>query len=176
MPPKKNSTPDAEPSGKPTRKPTGGGGMAATKRKPPLKPDDRGVILLSGGNPQIAKGDGDAPVRAYLDAVPVGWKQDLARRIDTLIEGAVPGVSRAVRWNSPFYGVEGRGFFASFHILTRYIKLTFFEGTSLNPMPPGFTEKSGNARWIDIYMDTPLDEAQLTAWLKQAAALPGWKP
>jgi hypothetical protein len=95
-----------------------------------------GVVLLAGGNPQIAKGDGDAPVRAYIAAMP-GWKRDLGRRLDGLIDRAVPGVRKAVRWNSPFYAAEGRGWFASFHVLTRCVKLTFFDGTSLEPLPPG---------------------------------------
>jgi hypothetical protein len=128
------------------------------------------VRLLSGGNPQIAKAEGDAPVQAYLAAVP-GWKRDVGRRLDRLIARAVPGVRKAVKWNSPFYGVEDRGWFASFHVFTRYVKLTFFRGTKLRPAPPGGTGKE--ARWIDVHEDD-LDEAQMTTWVKQAAALPGW--
>jgi hypothetical protein len=131
------------------------------------------VTLLSGGNPQIPKGDGDGPVRDYLDAMP-GWKQKIGRRLDALIAREVPGVRKAVKWNSPFYGVGGQGWFASFHCLTRYVKLTFFEGLSLDPVPPGGTAKSGQSRWIDLYEDGPFDEAQLAAWVKQAAAIPGW--
>jgi hypothetical protein len=131
-------------------------------------------VLLTGGNPQIAKGDGDAPVQAYIAAMP-GWKQDVGRRIDALIVKAVPGVQKAVKWNSPFYGLEGQGWFVTFHVLTRYVKVTFFKGVSLDPMPPGFTAKSGEARWIDL-PEGDLDEAQLTKWMKQAAKLPGWKP
>lgn len=133
------------------------------------------VVLLSGGNPQIAKGDGDAPVQAYIAAMP-GWKSDLGRRLDALIMRTVPGVRKAVRWNSPFYGVEGKGWFLSFHVFTRYVKVTFFDGASLRPIPPGGTAKSGQARWIDIYEDDGLDEAQMADWVKQAAALPGWVP
>jgi len=132
------------------------------------------VVLLSGGNPQIAKSDGDAPVQAYIAAMP-GWKSDLGQRIDLLIESAVPQVRKAVKWNSPFYGVEGQGWFASFHVFTRYVKLTFFRGAQLQPMPPG-SGKDKDARWIDLYEDDPLDEAQFTSWVKQAAAIPGWIP
>jgi len=131
------------------------------------------VKLLSGGNPQIAKGDGDAPVQAYLAALP-GWKSALGRRLDALIVKNVPGVKKAVRWNSPFYGVEGRGWFLSLHCLTRYVKVSFFRGLSLRPVPPGGTEKSKDVRWIDLYEDDALDEARMASWLKQAAALPGW--
>ncbi|MGE3149310.1 MAG: DUF1801 domain-containing protein [Pseudorhodoplanes sp.] len=129
--------------------------------------------MLSGGNPQIPKGDGDAPVQAYIAAMP-GWKRDVGKRLDALIVRAVPNVRKAVKWNSPFYGVEGQGWFVSFHVFTRYVKVTFFRGTSLRPLPPGGTERSQDARWIDIHEDEPLDEARMTAWMKQAAALPGW--
>src|SRR5687768_745994 len=128
--------------------------------------------LLSGGNPQIPKGDGDAPVQAYIAAMP-GWKSAVGKRLDTLIERSVPHVQKSVRWNSPFYAVEGHGYFASFHVFTKYIKMTFFNGIALRPMPPGGTPKSGQARWIDIY-EGQLDEAQMASWMKQAAALPGW--
>jgi hypothetical protein len=131
------------------------------------------VVLLSGGNPQIAKGDGDAPVQAYIKAMP-GWKSGLGKRLDALIVRSVPKVRKAVRWNSPFYGIEGRGWFLSFHVLTRYVKVTFFQGLSLRPVPPGGTPKSQESRWIDIYEGDDLDEAQMAAWVKQAAALPGW--
>jgi hypothetical protein len=128
--------------------------------------------LLSGGNPQIPKGDGDAPVQAYIAAMP-DWKQDVGRYLDTLIEGAVPGVRKAVKWNSPFYGVEGQGWFLSFHCFNRYVKVTFFRGVELSPVPPG-PSKDANVRYLDIYEGAPPDEAQLTSWVKQAAALPGW--
>ncbi len=133
------------------------------------------VKLLSGGNPQIAKADGDAPVQAYIAAMP-GWKSDLGKRLDALIGRSVPNVRKAVRWNSPFYGMEGKGWFLSFHVFTRYVKVTFFNGNSLRPEPPGGTPKSKDVRWIDIYEDDELDEAQMAKWVKQAAALPGWIP
>jgi hypothetical protein len=138
------------------------------------KPAARGagsVKLLTGGNPQIAKADGDAPVQAYIAAMP-GWKRAIGKRLDALIARAVPGVRKAVKWNSPFYGLEDQGWFLSFHVFTRYIKVTFFRGTSLRPVPPGGTGK--DARWIDIREGDELDEDQMTAWLQQAAALPGW--
>jgi hypothetical protein len=131
------------------------------------------VPLLAGGNPQIAKGDGDAPVQAYTAAMP-GWKRDLGERLDALITRTVPRVRKAVKWNSPFYGVEGQGWFLSFHVFTRYVKVTFFQGASLRPVPPGGTAKSKDVRWIDIREDDPLDEVQMKKWVKQAAALPGW--
>ncbi|RZT95096.1 DUF1801 domain-containing protein [Rivibacter subsaxonicus] len=133
------------------------------------------VKLLAGGNPQIAKADGDAPVQAYIAAMP-GWKRDLGQRLDALIVRNVPGVQKAVKWNSPFYGIEGQGWFLSFHVFTHYVKLSFFRGASLRPLPPGGTERSKDARWIDIREGDPLDEAQITAWVKQAAAAPGWIP
>ncbi len=146
----------------------------ASKPKAKLQPNADGVVLLSGGNPQIPKGDGDAPVQAYIAAMP-GWKSEIGRRLDELVVSVVPGVTKAVRWNSPFYGVEGKGWFLSTHCLTKYVKVTFFAGKSLDPVPPGGTPKSGEARWIDIY-EGEFDEMQLAAWVKQAAALPGWKP
>lgn len=145
-------------------------GMAATKARPPLKPNKDGVVLLAGGNPQIPKGEGDAPVQAYIAAVP-GWKRDVAKRLDALIARNVPDVRKAVKWNSPFYGVEGQGWFASVHVFTKYVKVTFFRGTSLRPVPPGGTSQEG--RWIDVHEDG-LDEAQMVLWIKQAAAIPGW--
>ena len=126
--------------------------------------------LLSGGNPQIAKADGDVPVRAYIAAMP-GWKREVGRRLDTLIVRTVPKVRKAVKWNSPFYGIEGRGWFLSFHTFTNYVKVTFFQGRSLQPVPPGGTAK--DARWIDLHEDD-FDEARMTAWVRRAAALPGW--
>src|SRR5687768_4516292 len=129
--------------------------------------------LLSGGNPQIAKADGDAPVQAYIAAMP-GWKSGVGRRIDALIERNVPGVRKAVKWNSPFYGVEGQGWFLSLHTFTNYVKVAFFRGTSLRPVPPG-ESKHKEVRYLDVHEDD-LDESQLTAWIRQAAALPGWVP
>ena len=128
------------------------------------------VALLAGGNPQIAKAGGDAPVEAYIAAMP-GWKRGVGERLDALVTRSVRRVRKAVKWNSPFYGVEGHGWFVSFHVFTRYVKVTFFRGTSLRPVPPGGTAKE--ARWIDVHEDD-LDEKQLKAWVKQAAALPGW--
>ena len=130
------------------------------------------VKLLSGGNPQIAKADGDAPVQAYIAAMPE-WKSDVGRRIDDLIVRTVPNVRKAVRWNSPWYGVEGEGWFVSYHVFTRYVKVTFLNGASLNPVPPG-SGKDQDSRWVDIY-EGQLDEQQLAEWVRQAAALPGWK-
>jgi hypothetical protein len=127
-------------------------------------------VLLAGGNPQIAKADGDAPVQAYIAAMP-GWKRDVGRRLDALIVRNGRNVHKAVRWNSPFYGIEGRGWFLAFHVFTRYVKVSFFRGTSLRPVPPGGTGK--DARWIDIHEDD-LDEKQMATWVRQAAALPGW--
>ena len=127
--------------------------------------------LLAGGNPQIAKADGDAPVQAYIAAMP-GWKRELGRRLDALIVRTVPGVRKAVKWNSPFYGVEGQGWFLNFHCFTKYIKVAFFRGTSLRPMPPG-ESKHRQVRYLDIHEDDELDEAQLAAWVKQASKLPG---
>lgn len=156
--PKKKSAPKASAKAKP--RPTGDG-----KKAP---------VLLAGGNPQIPKGDGDAPVQAYIAAMP-GWKRDLGKRLDALIVSAVPGVQKAVRWNSPFYGVEGEGWFVSYHVFTHYVKVTFFKGAALRPMPPGGTPKSGDARWIDV-REEGYDEAQMADWVKQAAAMPGWIP
>jgi hypothetical protein len=130
--------------------------------------------LLAGGNPQIAKADGDAPVQAYIAAMP-GWKSHVGRRLDALITGTVPDVRKAVRWNSPFYGAAGQGWFLSFHCFTRYVKVTFFRGTSLQPAPPG-PSKHEAVRYLDIHEHHPLDEAQLATWIRQAAALPGWVP
>ena len=129
-------------------------------------------VLLSGGNPQIAKADGDAPVQAYVAAMP-GWKSDVGRRLDALIVRNVPDVCKAVRWNSPWYGIEGEGWFLSCHVFTHYVKVTFLNGASLRPVPPG-SGKDKDARWIDIYEDG-LDEEQMATWVRQAAALPGWR-
>ena len=128
------------------------------------------VKLLSGGNPQIAKADGDAPVQAYIAAMP-GWTRAVGRRVDALVTRAVPGVRKAVKWNSPFYGVEGQGWFLSFHVFTRYVKFTFFNGASLQPVPPGGTPRSKDARWIDIHEDDAIDEAALRDLIRAAAAL-----
>ena len=129
-------------------------------------------VLLAGGNPQIAKADGDAPVQAYIAAMP-GWKRDIGRRLDDLIVRTVPNVCKAVRWNSPWYGIEGQGWFVSYHVFTRYVKVTFLNGASLQPVPPG-SGKDPDSRWIDIY-EGELDEAQLATWVRQSAARPGWR-
>ena len=126
--------------------------------------------LLSGGNPQIAKAYGNAPVQAYVTAMP-GWKRDVGCRLDELITSTVPGVSKAVKWNSPFYGIEGDGWFMSFHCFTSYVKVAFFRGTSLKPVPPG-SSKHKEVRYLDLH-EGPFDEAQLIDWVKQASRLPG---
>jgi len=147
--------------------------MAPSRRKS-SKARKGAVVLLSGGNPQIAKADGDAPVQAYIAAMP-GWKRDIGKRLDAVIVRNVPNVRKAVKWNSPFYGVEGQGWFLSFHVFTRYVKVTFFRGASLRPLPPG-ASKHKDVRYFDIQENVELDDAQMASWLKQAAALPGWIP
>jgi hypothetical protein len=129
--------------------------------------------LLTGGNPQIAKGEGNAPVQAYIAAMP-GWKRDLGHRLDALISRTVPGVRKAVKWNSPFYGKEDQGWFLNFHCFTKYVKIAFFSGRSLQPLPPG-ESKHKDVRYLDIHEEDQLDEAQLASWVKQASQLPGWQ-
>jgi hypothetical protein len=130
------------------------------------------AVLLSGGNPQIAKGDGDAPVQAYIALMP-GWKRDIGKHLDALIMRNVPDVRKAVKWNSPFYGIAGQGWFLGLHTFTRYVKVAFFRGTSLRPLPPG-ASKSKETRYIDIHEGEELDETQMADWVRQAAALPGF--
>ena len=154
-----------------SRKPTKVAKKAARPRKTTPKPQSGEVVLLSGGNPQIAKGYGDAPVQAYIAAMP-GWKSDVGRRLDALIEGAVPGVRKAVKWNSPFYGVEEQVWFLSFHCFAKYIKVAFFRGAQLEPAPQG-KSKQKDVRYLDIHEDDPLDEDQFAGWVKQASELPG---
>jgi len=159
-------------------------GQSAKNKPPPktgakarpnkVREGEKAPVLLSGGNPQIAKADGDAPVQAYIAAMP-GWKSDIGRWLDALIVRNVPNVRKAVKWNSPLYGIEGQGFFLGFHVFTHYVKVTFFRGTSLRPVPPG-PSKDKNTRYLDIREDDALDEAQVASWVKQAAALPGWVP
>jgi hypothetical protein len=144
--------------------------MGSEARKGPTDP--AGPALLSGGNPQIPKGDGDAPVQTYIAAMP-GWKSEVGRRLDGLIVRAAPEVRKAVRWNSPFYGIKEQGWFVSFRCYTKYVKVTFFNGASLSPPPPG-ESKDEAVRTLDIYEQDQLDEAQLTSWIEQASALPGW--
>lgn len=128
--------------------------------------------LLSGGNPQIAKADGDAPVQAYIDAMPE-WKHAVGERLDALIVKTVPNVQKAVRWNSPFYGVAGQGWFLSYHCFTRYVKVTFLFGASLDPLPP-IGSKDPNARFVHIGEGWDVEDDQLASWIEQAAAIPGW--
>lgn len=130
-------------------------------------------VLLSGGNPQIAKGHGDAPVQAYIAAMP-GWKSPVGQRLDTLITQTVPDVKKAVKWNSPLYGMDGQTWFLGIHCFERYIKLTFFRGTSLTPMPP-IASKTASARHLHIHEDGMFDEAQLVDWIRQASLMPGEK-
>ncbi|HEU4385980.1 MAG TPA: DUF1801 domain-containing protein [Anaeromyxobacteraceae bacterium] len=153
---------------------TAGRGARSTAIKRTSRAAAAAPVLLAGGNPQIAKADGDAPVQAYIAAMP-GWKRDAGRRLDALIVRTVPNVRKAVRWNSPFYGVEGQGWFLTFHCFTKYVKLAFFRGTSLRPVPPG-ASKHQDVRYFDIHENDPPDEAQLATWIRQAAALPGWVP
>jgi hypothetical protein len=148
------------------------GKPAAAMSKAPLvaaKP-----ALLAGGNPQIAKADGDAPVQAYIAAMP-GWKRDVGHRLDALIVRTVPDVRKAVKWNSPFYGIEGQGWFLDFHCFTKYVKVAFFRGTSLLPLLPG-DSKHEEVRYLDIHEDDQLDEDLMASWIRQASELPGWVP
>ncbi len=145
---------------------------AKVAKAPPR--DMRKPALLAGGNPQIPKAEGDAPVQAYIAAMP-GWKRAVGRRLDALVVRTVPGVRKAVNWNTPFYGVEGQGWFLDFHCFTHYVKVGFFRGASLRPLPPG-QSKQKDVRYLDIHEDDPLDEEQLQSWIRQAAALPGWIP
>jgi hypothetical protein len=175
--PKAAKRPSRVVKGKPTAAtPKGAAGKGtrstATKSKDPLaaaKP-----ALLAGGNPKIAKADGDAPVQAYIAAMP-GWKRDVGRRLDALIVRTVPKVRKAVRWNSPFYGIEGQGWFLNFHCFTKYVKVAFFRGTSLRPVPPG-ESKHKEVRYLDIHEDDQLDEDLAASWIRQASELPGWVP
>lgn len=147
---------------------------AAKKAAPKPKPGASGQpVLLSGGNPQIPKGYGEASIQAYIAAMP-GWKSGLGARLDALISAAVPGVRKAVKWNSPLYGLEDDYWFLGLHCFTSYVKVSFFRGASLDPLPPG-PSKQKAVRYLDIHEDDAFDEAQFTAWVKQAAALPGEK-
>ncbi len=150
--------------------------MAGMKSKQGAVPADNvtGPVILTGGNPQIAKGEGDGPVQAYIDALP-GWKREVGQQLDALIVRTVPDVRKAVKWNSPFYGIAGQGWFLSFHSFTKYLKLAFFRGSSLVPMPPE-ASKGPETRYLHLHEGEPLDDAVLADWLKQAAALPGWQP
>jgi hypothetical protein len=160
---KKSKTPAKKATKKATAKPRAAAAKSASGKA--AEP-----VLLSGGNPQIAKGAGDAPVQAYIAAMP-GWKRDIGRRLDALIAAAVPAVQKAVKWNTPLYGNDGQTWFLGYHCFTNYVKVTFFRGTSLRPVPPG-TSKHKEVRYLDI-REGALDEAQFTAWVKQASKLPG---
>ena len=157
-------------------KPTGAAGKVERSSAPSSKAPSTAAkpALLAGGNPQIAKADGDAPVQAYIAAMP-GWKRDVGRRLDALIVRTVPHVRKAVRWNSPFYGVEGQGWFLNFHCFTKYVKVAFFRGTSLRPVPPG-ESRHEEARYLDIREDDQIDEKLVAGWIRQASKLPGWVP
>lgn len=160
------------------RKKTSGGApaknpkKASAKPRPPLKPNKDGVVLLSGGNPQIAKGDGDGPVQAYITAMP-GWSQKVGRDLDRIITNSVPNVHKAVKWNTPFYGVRGQGWIVAFHVFTKYVKVTFFDGALLRPPPP-VESKDRNVRYYHVNEGEAVDEKQFASWVKQASALPGW--
>ncbi len=147
---------------------------AAKPRRTAPKSQSGEVVLLSGGNPQIAKGYGDAPVQAYIAAMP-GWKSDVGRRLDVIIERAVPGVRKAVKWNSPLYGIDGRGWFLGIHCFTNYVKVAFFRGASLRPVPP-VASKDKDTRYVHIHEDDELDEELMARWITQASELPGWIP
>jgi hypothetical protein len=173
--PKQAKRPSRVVRGKPaTAKPKAAAGEGG--RSTPTRSKGPGVTakpaLLAGGNPQVAKGDGDAPVQAYIAAMP-GWKRDLGRRLDALVMRNVPDVRKAVKWNSPFYGIEGQGWFLSFHVFTHYVKVTFFRGTALRPVPPG-ESKQKDTRYLDIRADDPFDEELVASWIRQASELPGW--
>jgi hypothetical protein len=144
---------------------------SATKAPPRKAAKDATPKLLSGGNPQIAKGYGDAPVQAYIAAMP-GWKQEVGRRLDAMITSAVPGVFKAVKWNSPLYGIEGEGWFIGIHCFAKYVKVAFFRGASLRPVPPG-ESKQKDVRYLDVRESDEIDEAQFVSWVKQASKLPG---
>jgi hypothetical protein len=154
------------------------GAASNGKRSTAIRSTGRAVAakpaLLAGGNPQIAKADGDAPVQAYIAAMP-GWKRDVGRRLDALLVRTVPNVRKAVKWNSPFYGIDGKGWFLSLHCFTKYVKVAFFRGTSLHPLPPGESTHE-DVRYLDIHEDDQLDEELVARWIRQASELPGWEP
>jgi hypothetical protein len=166
----KEKTLTSRPSGRSSARRSPSTGPASRKRKE----RSRNPTLLSGGNPQIAKGDGNAPVQAYIAAMP-GWKRGVGRRLDALIVRTVPDVRKAVKWNSPFYGIEGQGWFLNFHCFTKYVKVAFFRGASLRPVPPG-ESKDKNVRYLDIRENDQLDEKLVANWIRQASELPGWVP
>ncbi|GAA5072879.1 DUF1801 domain-containing protein [Lysobacter panacisoli] len=172
-------TTSREPAKKPTKKAvktiaSKAAKQVATKAATPAKRAAAKTAtpkLLSGGNPQIPKGYGEAPIRAYIAAMP-GWKRDIGERIDALVTHAVPGVHKAIKWNSPMYGMEDDVWFLSLHCFDRYIKVAFFRGASLRPVPPE-ASKTKETRYLHIHQDEPFDEARFTDWVKQASRLPG---
>lgn len=155
------------------RKTTAKSSAKKANKTTPVASDSQPVKLLSGGNPQIAKGYGDAPVQAYIAAMP-GWKGDIGRRLDAIIERTIPNVYKAVKWNTPFYGFENEGWFVAYHCFDKYVKVTFFRGTSLSPIPPG-ESKQPEVRYLDIRETAPFDEKQFADWVRQASQLPGEK-
>jgi hypothetical protein len=167
-PPAKKSTAAKKPAAKKSLTP-----KKSAAERPAAKSAGKAAepVLLAGGNPQIPMGYGDAPVQAYIAAMP-GWKRDVGRRLDDLVVRAVPDVYKAVKWNSPFYGIESEGWFLNFHCFTKYVKVAFFRGTSLRPVPPG-KSKHDEVRYLDIHEDEEIDEAQFSDWVKQASQLPG---
>jgi hypothetical protein len=156
------------------RKPAKKAAKKAAPKNSKSRPAAATPTLLAGGNPQIAKADGDTPVQAFIAAMP-GWKRDVGRRLDALIGRTVPNVRKAVRWNSPFYGIEGQGWFLGFHCFTKYVKVTFFRVTSLRPVPP-VESKHKEVRYLHIHEDDQLDEELVARWIRQASELPGWVP
>lgn len=142
-------------------------------KRPPLTPGPDGIVRLTGGNPQIAKGYGDAVVQRYIAAMP-GWQRGVGQTLDAIITREVPGVSKAVKWNTPFYGLEKDVYFVSYHCMTKYVKVAFHNGTQLDPKPPG-TSKQAAVRYLDIYEHDDIDEEQFADWIRQASALPGEK-
>jgi hypothetical protein len=162
----------SKPAAKPPTKSAAAKSIASKAATKPAKQVAAKPALLAGGNPQIPKGDGDSPVQAYIAAMP-GWKREAGRKLDTLIVRNVPRVQKAVRWNSPFYGIEGQGWFLNFHCFTKYVKVAFFRGSALRPIPPG-ESKDPDTRYLDIYEDDEIDEKQFGTWVKQASKLTGW--
>ena len=156
---------------KPAKKPVKKAAIKAAPKKSKSRTAAATPALLSGGNPQITKADGDVPVQAYIAAVP-GWKRGICRNLDALIARTVPNVYKAVKWNSPFYGIEGGGWFLSVHCFTKYVKVAFFRGGLLRPVPPG-PSKTKDTRYLDIPETDEIDQAQLASWIKQASQLPG---
>ncbi len=161
----------AKTKGKPAARPGAAHKKTSLKKSAPARGKSKKVVLLAGGNPQISKGDGDAPVQAYIAAMP-GWKRDIGKRIDELVVRLIPKVRKAVKWNSPFYGVESNGWFLAEHVFTHFVRVTFFKGAALDPLPPG-PSKAKDVRYYDI-RENSFDEKQMASWIRQAAKIPGW--